>query len=71
MPKNLRWVIVLGGMILIGNFVVLRLFGDALQSTYLFVTRGTVFFPLAYLNLIVGVLLLALLIWDVVGRRKK
>ncbi len=61
--NKFRWVLWLGGVILIGNFMVLRMYGDALQSTHLFIVRSTVFYPLAWLNLITGVLLVSLLVW--------
>ena len=59
------------GLVLIANFIVLMKYGDTLQSTHLFIVRGTVFYPLAWLNLILGVLLMALVIrgW-VLGTRK-
>ncbi len=68
MWRQLRWVVWLGGFIQIGNFVVLRLYGDTLQSTHLFIVRGTVFYPLAFLNLIVGIALIALLVVDMVRK---
>lgn len=60
--NKLRWVLWAGAVILIGNFAVLRIYGDTLQSTHLFIVRGTVFYPLAWLNLILGVLILIYLI---------
>ncbi len=46
------------GLVLIANFAVLMIYGDTLQSTHLFIVRGTVFYPVAYLNLILGVLMI-------------
>ncbi len=66
----MRWVFWLAGLLLIGNFVLLMAYGDALRSTHLFVVRGTVFYPVAYLNLAAGVLVLAVLIWQLVRRRR-
>ncbi len=43
------------GLILIANFVVLMMYGDTLQSTHLFIVRGTVFYPVAFVNLILGI----------------
>lgn len=43
------------GLVLIANFVVLMMYGDTLQSTHLFIVRGTVFYPIAFINLILGV----------------
>jgi hypothetical protein len=42
------------GLVLIANFVVLMMYGDTLQSTHLFIVRGTVFYPIAFINLILG-----------------
>lgn len=54
MSKKLQAMLWLIALILIGNFVVLRLYGDTLQSTNLFIVRGTIFYPLSWLNLIAG-----------------
>ncbi|HAS04648.1 MAG TPA: hypothetical protein DCR71_02645 [Dehalococcoidia bacterium] len=43
------------GLVLIANFVVLMMYGDTLQSTHLFIVRGTVFYPVAFVNLILGI----------------
>jgi len=56
--------------VLIGNFVILRLYGDTLQSTHLFIVRGTVFYPIALLNLILGILLITFLVWEWLSQRK-
>jgi hypothetical protein len=56
--KALRWVALIGGLTLVANFWILMAYGDTLQSTHLFIVRGTVFYPLAFLNLIVGIVLL-------------
>ena len=63
MSRGLRWLGLAGSLILIGNFWVLRAYGDTLQSTHLFIVRGTVFYPVAFLNLIGGVALLAAVVW--------
>lgn len=65
--RVLLWLIAL---VLIVNFVVLRLYGNTLQSTNLFIVRGTVFYPVAYLNLILGILLIIFLIWELVDRSR-
>lgn len=62
MSKKLQALLWISAIILIGNFVVLRLYGDTLQSTHLFIVRGTVFYPLSWLNLIAGVALALFLI---------
>jgi hypothetical protein len=69
--NRLRWLVVAGGLILIGNFIVLRIYGDTLRSTHLFIVRGTVFYPLAWLNLIAGILLVLLPVWDWVKKKGK
>ncbi len=66
----MRWVYWLAGFLLIGNFFVLRAYGDTLRSTNLFVVRSTVFYPIAYLNLATGVAVIAALVWQLVRRRK-
>ncbi len=55
MSKKLQALLWIIAVVLIGNFVVLRLYGDTLQSTHLFIVRGTVFYPLSWLNLIAGI----------------
>jgi len=47
-------------------FFLLRAYGDTLRSTHLFITRNTVFYPIAFINLIAGVLLLSWLIYIIV-----
>ena len=51
-------------LVLIGNFIVLRMYGDTLRSSHLFIVRGTVFYPLAWLNLALGILLAGLFVWE-------
>jgi hypothetical protein len=62
MDKSYRWLLWIVALILLGNFIVLMLYGDTLRSTHLFIVRGTVFYPLAYLNLAVGLMLVLRLI---------
>jgi len=69
--NRLRWLLGASGLILIGNFIVLRIYGDALRSTHLFIVRSTVFYPLAWLNLIVGILLILLPVWERVSKKRK
>ena len=63
MMKWLRWLALVGGLVLIGDFAVLMTYGYALRSTNLFIARSTVFYPLAWLNLFAGIVLL---IWGLV-----
>ena len=58
-------------LVLIGNFVILRIYGDTLQSTHLFIVRGTVFYPVAWLNFIAGISLIIFLIWEMFTRHNK
>ena len=46
------------GLVLIANFVILMIYGDTLQSTHLFIVRSTVFYPVALVNLILGILMM-------------
>jgi hypothetical protein len=58
MTARRRVLSIICGLILIGNFVILMIYGDTLRSTHLFIVRGTVFYPVAYLNLIAGAVVL-------------
>jgi hypothetical protein len=69
MFNKFHWFFWICGLILIGNFFILMAYGDTLQSTNLFIVRGTVFYPFAWLNLIAGILLIILLIWEIIKRR--
>ena len=60
MTKLLRWIVGVAGLLLIGNFFVLMAYGDTLRSTHLFIVRSTVFYPIAFLNLVAGIILLVL-----------
>jgi len=70
MRNTLRLLLLVIAFVLIGNFVILRLYGDTLQSTHLFIVRGTVFYPIALLNLILGILLITFLVWEWLTQRK-
>jgi hypothetical protein len=63
-----RWFLGICGLILIANFVVMMAYGDTLRSTHLFITRSTVFYPLAWLNLIAGIILIGLLIRKIIRK---
>jgi hypothetical protein len=65
-----RWLLWIIGVVLTGNFAALMIYGDTLRSTHLFVVRGTVFYPVAYLNLILGVVLIAILVWSIIARKR-
>ena len=70
MRNTLRLLLLLIALVLIGNFVMLRLYGDTLQSTHLFIVRGTVFYPVAWLNLILGISLVIFLVWEWLTQRR-
>ena len=70
MSKTLRLLLFIIALVLIGNFVVLRLYGDTLQSTHLFIVRGTVFYPIAWLNVILGISLVIFLVWEWISKRR-
>jgi hypothetical protein len=53
-----NFFLLLTGLVLIANFAVLMIYGDTLQSTHLFIVRGTVFYPIAFVNLILGVIMI-------------
>jgi hypothetical protein len=46
------------------------MYGDTLRSTHLFIVRGTVFYPVAYLNLILGIILIGLLVRSIMAKRR-
>jgi hypothetical protein len=63
--KGILRLFLLGvSLVLVGNFIILRIYGDTLQSTHLFVVRGTVFYPVSWLNLILGLSLIIFLVWE-------
>ncbi len=65
------WLALIGGLVLIGDFAVLMNYGYALRSTNLFIARSTVFYPLAWVNLIAGVALLVVSAFYRLGRSSK
>jgi hypothetical protein len=65
-----RWLLWIIGLVLIGNFAALMMYGDTLRSTHLFIVRGTVFYPVAYLNLILGIILIGLLVRSIMAKRR-
>jgi len=64
MRKMFRWLLAFIALVQIGNFVILQVYGDTLQSTHLFIVRSTVFYPVAGLNLVLGISLFIFLVWD-------
>jgi hypothetical protein len=65
------WIFCVTGLIMVGNFVLLMMYGNTLRSTHLFIVRGTVFFPLAYLNLVSGIVLLSVPVLNKYLKRRK
>lgn len=64
------YLLLVNGLILIGNFIVLRIYGDALRSTHLFIVRGTVFYPFAWINLMVGIIIISILVWELLTNKR-
>ncbi len=50
-----NFLLFIAGLIFIANFFILIAYGDTLQSTHLFIVRGTIFYPVAFVNLIAGI----------------
>ena len=71
MTNRLTWLLVLCALLLIGDFYVLMTYGYALRSTNLFIARSTIFYPLAWLNLVAGILSLFLVVLVSVRRPRK
>ncbi len=69
MLTKLRWLFWICGITLIANFGTLMAYGYTLRSTHLFIVRSTVFYPVAWLNLLLGVFLVAILLRDLVARK--
>ena len=61
----------IAAIVLITNSVVLHTYGIAIRSTYAFVASGLVFYPLMWLNLVLGILVLSLLVWELVSGRNE
>lgn len=70
MFRKLRWLGWLVAIVLFGNFAALMAYGDTLRSTHLFIVRGTVFYPVAIVNLVLGIVLVFLLIWEMFRKAK-
>ena len=70
MLSKFRYVFWIAAVVLIGNFVILRIYGDTLMSTHLFIVRGTVFYPYAWLNLIMGIAIISILVWELFTKKR-
>lgn len=68
MLNKSRWFIWICGLMLIGNFAAMMAYGDTLRSTHLFIVRSTVFYPVAFLNLIAGIILVGLLLKEILRK---
>ena len=64
------YLLLVNGLVLIGNFIILKIYGDTLRSTHLFIVRSTVFYPFAWLNLIVGIILISILVWELLNNKR-
>ncbi len=69
MLSRFQWLFWAIAIVLIGNFTVLMVYGDTLRSTHLFIVRGTVFYPVATLNLAMGLVLIILLVREMIKKR--
>ncbi|MDD5127668.1 MAG: hypothetical protein PHR43_06220 [Dehalococcoidales bacterium] len=65
MMKWEKYLLLLAAIILIGNSLVIRIYGDVIRSSHLFIASPAVFYPLATFNLITGIIILLLLIRDI------
>lgn len=60
----------LAAIILIGNSAVIRIYGDVIRSSHLFIASPLVFYPLATLNLIAGLSIILMTAWQFWKGRK-
>lgn len=63
--------LLIAAVILIGNSVAIRIYGDVIRSSHLFIASPAVFYPLATFNLIAGIVILLLLIRDTWQEHRK
>lgn len=66
-----RLLLLVAGLFLIANFATLMLYRGVIRGSYLFVTTGTILYPLASLDLAVGLLALASFVWLTWFKRTK
>ena len=67
--KNLLlWVV---GLFLVINYFVIRAYGDVIRSSHLFVASPAVFYPLSFVNLLLGILLIFALVRESWASRRK
>jgi hypothetical protein len=60
--KNLLlWVV---GLILVINYFVIQIYGDIIRSSNLFIASPLIFYPLAFINLLLGLGVIGVLIWE-------
>ncbi len=69
MLTKMRWLLWICGIVLIANFGILMAYGYTLRSTHLFIVRSTIFYPVAWLNLLLGIALITILLRDLVARK--
>ena len=58
-------------LILIINSLVIRAYGDVIRSTYLFIASPAVFYPLAFINIVVGLLIVLTLVLQLWFTRRR
>jgi hypothetical protein len=60
-----RYLLLVAGLFLVGSGAVLLTYRGVVRGSYLFVTAGTVLFPLAVCDLIIGLVCLAVFVRDI------
>jgi hypothetical protein len=68
MKEKTTWVILTAAMVMLVNYTVLRIYGDAIRSTNVFIARATVFYPLSWIDLLTAAALIGVFIWRVIRR---
>ena len=69
MSNRFRVLLWLTGLVLILNSIAMRAYAVAIRSTYAFVASNTVFYPLAWLNFILGLIIILGLVWELWTKR--
>jgi hypothetical protein len=69
MFNKCHWLFWAIAIVLMGNFALMMLYGDTLRSTHLFIVRSTVFYPVALLNLALGLALIIFLIMEMFHKK--
>lgn len=64
-----RWLLLVSALFLLASAGVLLMYRGIVQGSYLFVTAGTILTPLALADFLLGLILLAALVHDLLRRR--